>query len=207
MGILAECHVCHTKQTVKRKKCRSCGQDMDTAKKARKVRYHVVYKGADGRQKKLAVSSIKRMDPYSLEDAHKVNAKHTVGREENKLELFDRRTEDFITFQELADWYLGLEKVKSLASFDTVKVCLNKFTREYGARRVTEIKPSDLENLQAKRAKQGLKPKSVDDEINYVKTMVIKGFDNDMVRGESAQGFQACQKTSQGPCKPDGTGS
>jgi hypothetical protein len=40
MAILAECPVCHRKQSVKNKKC-SCGVQLDDAKKSKKVRYWI----------------------------------------------------------------------------------------------------------------------------------------------------------------------
>ena len=43
MGIRAECPPCHKKQTVKNKVC-TCGQDMDKAKRAKKVKYHISYR-------------------------------------------------------------------------------------------------------------------------------------------------------------------
>ena len=43
MGIRAECPPCHKKQTVKNKVC-VCGQDMDKAKRAKKIKYHISYR-------------------------------------------------------------------------------------------------------------------------------------------------------------------
>ena len=42
MGILSECPVCKTRQSVKNKLCR-CGQNMDKAKKSNRVKYWVNY--------------------------------------------------------------------------------------------------------------------------------------------------------------------
>jgi len=66
----------------------------------------------------------------------------------------------------------------ALKSYDTVCVYINKFNRVFGDTIVADIKPTDLENLQAQRLREGLKEKSIDDELNYVRTMVIKAFDN-----------------------------
>jgi hypothetical protein len=53
MAILSECPECHTKQTTKNKKCidwldkRSglkCNENLDDAKKAKKVRYWIGYR-------------------------------------------------------------------------------------------------------------------------------------------------------------------
>ena len=95
----------------------------------------------------------------------------------------------------MTKWYLDLEKVKVLVSFKTIKIYLNKFNREFGRKIVGNIKLMDLENLQIKRTKQGLRPKTVDDEINYVKTMIIKAFNNDLVGGDVLKAFQRVNPT------------
>jgi len=42
MAILSECPVCRKKQSIKNKKCK-CGQDLDQAKKFRRVKYWINY--------------------------------------------------------------------------------------------------------------------------------------------------------------------
>ena len=61
-----------------------------------------------------------------------------------------------MTFNELAEWYLSLEKVKALASYSRVELSLRKFNSEFGDLIVSKIKPVDLENYQAKRKAEGL---------------------------------------------------
>jgi integrase len=63
---------------------------------------------------------------------------------------------------------------------------------------VADIKPADLENLQAKRLREGLKEISIDDELNYVKTMVIKGFDNCKLSGDALRAFRRVKKLPKG---------
>jgi len=43
------------------------------------------------------------------------------------------KPETKMTFQQLTDWYLGLEKVKILAYYPTLKINLNKFNFEFGS--------------------------------------------------------------------------
>lgn len=160
---------------------------MDKLKKARKVRYWINYLLPDGRQKREAVSG-EDLNPYSLEDAKKMHAKRVVMKVENKI--FDVRKDSKWTFQQLADWYLDQEKVKSLASYGTIKTYLKKFNQEFGNRIVSTVRKLDLENLQGKREGQGLKPKTIDDEINYVKTMIINAAHNEVVGGDVAMAFQ-----------------
>jgi integrase len=95
-----------------------------------------------------------------------------------------------MTFEELSDWYLDLAKVKALASYKTKVTYLTKFNSEFGETTVDQIKLTDLENLQERRKAEGLAPKTIDDEINNAKTMVIKAFDNDLVGGDTLKAFQ-----------------
>ncbi len=69
------------------------------------------------------------------------------------------------------------------ASYKNINLCLNKLNQDFVNVIVSNIKPAEIENHQMKRRKEGLKPKTIDDEINYVKTMVIKAFDNDKISG------------------------
>ena len=61
--------------------------------------------------------------------------------------------EERMTFQQLTDWYLGLEKVKAQAYFPTLKINLASFNAAFGDRIVSQIKPAELGNYQEKRKK------------------------------------------------------
>jgi integrase len=186
MSILCECPQCHKKIAVKNKRCK-CGADMDRLKRGRKVRYWVNYLLPGGRQKREAVSG-EGINPYSIEDAKKFHSKRVVQRVEKKV--FEIQPDAKMTFQQLTDWYLGLAKVQALASYGTIKTYLGKFNSEFGNRIVASIKQVDLEDLQAKRQGEGLKPKTIDDEINYAKTMVFKARKNKLVGIEILEAFQ-----------------
>ena len=54
------------------------------------------------------------MDSCSIEDARKMHGKRVVQKAENRI--FDIEPDAGITFQELADWYPGLENVKARIS-------------------------------------------------------------------------------------------
>jgi integrase len=196
MAILTECPVCHKKQSIKNKRC-ACGTDLDKEKRNRKVSYHIVYR-VNGKQKWRALSSFEGMDPCSLDDARDVEARFRVAKRENKLDVFDPKPEYRMTFKELSEWYLGLEKVKALSSYETIKIYLNKFNRDFGNALISGVKPVDLENHQEKRKREGLKPKTIDDEINYVKTMIIKAFDNDLIGGDTLKTFKRTKRLMKG---------
>ena len=155
MAILAECPFCHRRQTVKSKKCLSrngngCGADLEKAKRAGKVHYWIAYRLPGGKQK---FEKLTGENATSIEYARDADAKRKVQNRENRI--FDIKPESKMTFQELADWYLDLEKVKSMSYFPTLKIYLKKFSSEFGSTIVNQIKAAELENLQAKRKTEG----------------------------------------------------
>jgi len=191
MAILAECPACHMKQKAKNKLCK-CGQDLDKAKKAKKVRYWINFRMPDGSQCRQAVGSFEGLDPYSIEDARDAESKRKVQKRENRI--FDIKAETKMTFSELTKWYLDLEKVKTLAYYPTLKICLDRVNEEFGTRIVSDIKPADLENYQARRKRQGKADQTIDQEIGAAKAMINKAFDNDLVGGETLKAFKRVRK-------------
>jgi hypothetical protein len=99
MAILAECPRCHTKQSAKNKKrtASGCGQNLDTAKQSRRVKYWIRYRLPDGKQKTELVKG-EDVSSYSIEDARAVHSKKIVQKREGKV--FDRREDTKRTFQE-----------------------------------------------------------------------------------------------------------
>jgi integrase len=191
MTILAECPICHTKWATKKKLCKKCGTNLDEAKQSKKVRYWVDYRLPDGRQKREAVSG-ENINPYSIDDARAFQSKRIVQKRENKI--FDIKPDSKMTFQELSDWYLGLEKVKSLSSYWRVKICLKNFNVIFGNIIASQIKPADLENYQAKRKAEGRADKTIDDEVGQAQTIVTKAFNNDIISGDTLKTFKRVNK-------------
>ena len=133
MAILAECPICHRAQKTENKKCKRCGEDLDKAKKAKRVRYWVDYRvpvglDAEGKRKyKRKRELVKGEDvkAYSIEDARAVEGNKRTLKKEKRF--FDMIPEAEVTFNELAEWYKGLEKVKALKSYKRVEQCLQNF--------------------------------------------------------------------------------
>lgn len=147
MAILAECPFCHRRQTVKSKRCisrngRGCGADLDKARRSGKVKYWIAYRLPGGKQR---FEKLTGENAGSIEYAKAADAKRKVQKSENRI--LDIKPEAKMTFQELTDWYMGLEKVKALAYYCTLQVYLKKFNAEFGNVIVNRIKPADLENL------------------------------------------------------------
>lgn len=188
MSIFAECPICRRKQSVKNKVC-SCGEILDQAKKADRVRYWIDYYLPGGKRKREPVG-------YSIKDAQAAEGKKRSLKKENRL--FDILPEAKMTFSDLADWYLKLAKVQSLASYSIIEVYLRKFNSQFGDMIVSKIMPADLENLIEKRKKEGCADGTIDQEIGKVKTMVFKAFDNDKVGGDTIKKFRKIKKLDAG---------
>jgi len=186
MGVLTQCPVCKTRQSVKKKVCKRCGEDLDKAKAAKRVNYWISYRLPNGKQKQESVGD-------SIEEARAADGKKKSQKKEGRL--FDIKPDAKMTFNELAKWYLGLEKVKSLASSWVIELSLRKFNDFFGDMIVSKIRPSDIENYQAMRLKAGKAPATVDHEVGKTRTMIIKAFDNGLVSGETLRTFKKAKKT------------
>jgi len=172
--------VCHRKQATKNKVC-NCGENMDKAKRSKKVKCWIQYRLPGGKQRKEFVS-------YSIEEARDADGKRRGQKRENRI--FDMVPEARMTFYELAEWYLNLEKVKALASYERTVDCLANFNSDFGRVLVQDIKLSQIENYQRKRLNQGKAPATVDREVGVVKTMIFRACDDDMLGDRTRILFQ-----------------
>ncbi|MFX0202353.1 MAG: site-specific integrase, partial [Candidatus Hodarchaeota archaeon] len=50
MAILAECSMCHKRQSARNRRC-LCGENLDRQKRSKKVRYWIVYRIPGGKQR------------------------------------------------------------------------------------------------------------------------------------------------------------
>ena len=80
MAILAECPMCHKKQSIQKKTCK-CGVDLDKSKRSNKVKYHIRYRLPDGKQKSEFVS-------YSINEARDADGKRR-GEKREKTGVFN----------------------------------------------------------------------------------------------------------------------
>ena len=185
MGVLAQCPVCKSRQSVKKKICNKCGEDLDKAKKAKRVTYWISYRLPNGRQKQEAVGD-------SIDDARAADGKKKSQKKESKL--FDIREDAKMTFKEFSEWYLNLSSVKKLKSSWRIEISLRHFNAVYGETIVSRIKSSDFEDYQAKRKAEGKADHTIDHEIGAVKGMIAKAFDNGMVSMETLTTFKKPKK-------------
>jgi integrase len=192
MSILSECPICRRKQSIKNKKC-PCGEDLDRAKRSGRVNYWITYRLPGGKQRRESVAAMEGLSGNSIDDARTALSKRSIQKKEKRI--LDMMPESKMTFQDLTDWYLKLEKVKALASYDIMKIRLAQFNAVFGETIISDIKLTNLENYQMKRLNAGMAPATVDHEIKKMKTAVIKAFDDGIVSGDVLRVFKRCKPT------------
>ncbi len=82
MAILAECPQCHKKQAVKNRNC-GCGANLVKEKRLKKVRYWVIYRLANGKQRKEFVGKDQDDRPLGIEEARAAEGKRKGQKKEN----------------------------------------------------------------------------------------------------------------------------
>ena len=90
MSVLAECPICHKKQSLHNRLC-SCGEDLVRAKRSERIRYWMSYRLPGGRQVRKVEGS-----GYSLKDAIAAEGKTRALKVENRI--LDIKPEAKMTF-------------------------------------------------------------------------------------------------------------
>lgn len=91
MAILSECPLCRRKQSIRNKSC-ICGNELDRAKRSKKVKYWINYRLPGGKQRREFVG-------FSVEEARDAEGKRRSQKRENRI--FDMLPESKMTFNEL----------------------------------------------------------------------------------------------------------
>jgi integrase len=180
MAILAECPICKRRQAVANKVCK-CGEKLDKAKRSNRVRYFITYRLPGGMQRKECVG-------LSIEDARAAEGKRRGQKKEGRI--FDMLPDLKVTFAELEAWYTGLVEVKTLASFERIKAAFKVFNKTFGRRIAGSLLPQDLEQYRAARMQAGVMPSTLDVELNIIRGMVSKAFDNEKVGERTLRAFR-----------------
>ncbi len=159
---------------------------MDKAKRGKRVRYWINFRLPGGKQRREPVG-------YSIEEARDAEGKRRAQKREGRI--FDMLPASKTTFKELAKWYLELESVKMLASYENgAKLRINQFNEVFGGVIVNDIKPADIENYIAQLKKESRAAGEIDQRIGKVKTMINKAFDNKMIGAEPYRVFKLIKK-------------
>ena len=189
MAILAECPRCRRKQSRNNDECVSCGQDLNKAKRSQKLRYWISYRMPGGRQCRELVGT-------SIEEAKDAEGKRRSQKREHRFS-WDMLAGTDITFNDLVDWYLDLEKVKKLKALASTSCRIQNFNRVLGGKLLSDIKNVDLENYQAMRSQQGAKNTTIDLEMREVKRVINKAWMNDMVSGKILKAFKSVESVKE----------
>ncbi len=188
MAIKAECPLCRRKQAVKNKVC-ACGQDMDKAKKAKKVKYHITYR-LNGKQKQEFVGN-------SIKAARKADDGRKTQKVENKLEdMLDIQADARMTFSEFSAWYIPIEKTRCETkgiSFRRKQNCLDNFNAVFGDTIVRDVTLADLERYKLDRSKE-VSERQVDYEIGEVKKMLRTAWNSNKISGRTWKMFDSVEK-------------
>jgi integrase len=188
MAIKAECPLCHKKQAVANKVC-TCGQDMDKAKRSKKVKYHITYR-VNGKQKQEFVGR-------SIEDARNADAGRRTQKRENKLEdMLAIQADARMTFNELTAWYIPIEKTRCETKgyrFRRKQNCLDNFNAVFGDTVVRDVTLEKLERYKLDRSKEVSK-RQVDYEIGEVKKMMRTAWNANKISGRTWKLFDSVEK-------------
>jgi integrase len=192
MAILQECPICHRKQSLKNKLCNKCKNDLDKAKRSKKVKYWINYRLPDGRQARELVGAFEGLKSYSITDARDAYSKKKVLKKEKKL--FNILERSKLKFQEITDWYIENSNVKKLSSYARLKIGLNRFNEVFGNSLISDLKYTDLQGYQNKRTEQGIKPVTIDYEISVTKTMLTTAYYDEMIDGSVLLSFNRLKR-------------
>jgi len=179
MAILAQCPICSTKQSKKNKRCK-CGEDLDKAKRSKRVKFWIRYRIPGGKQRAESVG-------YSIEEAKNAESKRRVQKRENRF--FEITVDPHLTFFDLTKWYLNLNSVKALSSYACYKSTIANFNGVFGDQQVNTIKPTDLEDYQKMRKEQGAAVATIDREVIVAGSMVRKAWGDDIVSDRPVKTF------------------
>ena len=199
MAILAECPICHRKQATRNKVCK-CGENLDKAKRSKRVKYWIQYRLPGGRQKKESLAKFKDLNEYSIDDARKAEAQRTVQKTEGRIdEMFKPKKESTWTFSQLATWWFSQDSVKARSDCGRLETAFKKFNQVFGHRLIRDVKLSELRNYQSQRRKEGQADSTTDHETHSAAKAAIKAawFDNE-VSAETWKTWQNFKKLISG---------
>ena len=186
MAILAECPICKRRQKVANKNCK-CGERLDKAKRSGRVRYWITYRLPGGMQRKELVGA-------SIDDARAADGKRRGQKREGRV--FEMMPDSKATFTGLETWYTEKAEVVALASFERIKSAFKVFNKTFGQTIAGNLLPQDLEEYRTARLHAGINPSTIDVELNIVRGMVSKAFDNEKVGERTLRAFRRVKNLS-----------
>lgn len=177
MAILEQCPECHMKQATKNKVCISCGEDLDKAKKSKRVKYWIHYRLPGGKQKWELIGN-------SIEAARDEQNERRKQKRRNEI-IPNSKT----TFKQLSEWYLDIEEIKAKASYRQMGYRIKLLNEQIGDKPVTHILPVDLQNYREKRRQKGVALATIDDEVTQAKMIIKRAWENRKVTANTLHTF------------------
>lgn len=181
MAVLIQCKDCGRKYSVERKKPCKCKKNLHR----KGARYYVDYYLKNGKRRRELVGTDKKA-------ALAADRKKTVDKFQGRH--FEMEPQDDLTFAELSEWYFDLERVKVLKSVATIRSYVNKFNLAFGDSSIGDIRLADLENHQVRRKRDGMSPKTIDDEFFYTKSVLIAAYKNEMISDKPLKAFRCLKR-------------
>jgi len=157
-----------------------CGEKLDKAKRAGRVRYWIDYYLPGKKHCRELVGT-------SIEDARAAIGKRLGQKKEGRI--FDMLPDSKKTFSELAEWYLSQDKVMGFAYFKAIRRHLELFNSEYGSLNVGELRLEHLQSFQIKTSKT-YSASYTDQILDTIKAAVTLALDNDVIGGDLLKPFR-----------------
>jgi len=93
-----------------------------------------------------------------------------------EIPKFSEYTEEFYNYS---------KDIKKIRSHRTTKNCLYNFSKYYGAKKLSEISPNDIDDFKLKRIGEGVKPISINRDLSVVKALFNYGWRNKRFYGRN----------------------
>lgn len=183
MAVLQKCPRCQKIQSLRHRGC-ECGENLEKARKSKRVDYWLDFR-VGGKHKRVLIGK-------SLDEARDADGKRRVARREGRI--FDIKRDGDLTFDDLAKWYLSLASIQQRRYYQTLRINLTSFLTEYGTWPLSTLKATDLEQYQAKRARQGYSDSYVDQEVAAARAMVRKAWNDDRISSAPVRVFSRVKK-------------
>lgn len=176
MGLLIECPVCRKRIGIKKGIC-TCGKNV--RKDSGKCYWIEYYLDGSRVRERIGFSKLAAENRFREVQTAKAE-KRNIRRNLNAV----------VTLQSIASWYLQLDEVLELSSFERVRVLVSHVVRLLGARtKIDSLTPEKIRDYRKKRKKEFLASRpgrnpsdtTINREVSAFKTMLNRGVANGII--------------------------
>ena len=141
MGLQVECPICKYRNSIKKQKC-ICGKNL--SKTSGKVYWIEYYLQGNRKRERIGKSKPAAENRLRLVQTAKAENRH-----------IKKNLNAEISLKQLRDWYLNLDEVKQLSSYDRIEVLTRHIMRIFGKNiSIDEITPEGVRLFREKRRKE-----------------------------------------------------